>query len=244
MRLQAARPVAIAVLAAWTWGTVVAQEDAAPEQAAPADAAPADTAAPADAAPAQAAPADAGPADGGPAAAPTDAAPTDAPLETPPQAAAEPPAPPPPPPPSTPATPYAVPTYVQSTAAVPKVPIPVNDAPPESPEIKRARKAAGIKALDAAKILYSTGMWVYSDLGGYISDEGPVECAQRCEDLDECSHWNWDCRNSECTFKGEAGFFEDGDPQFGRDYILTGESKRMPSGQRRLKSVADMPKEL
>mmetsp|Transcript_152045 Transcript_152045/g.265006 ORF Transcript_152045/g.265006 Transcript_152045/m.265006 type:complete len:225 (-) Transcript_152045:57-731(-) len=208
MRLVAC-PLAVALLATWACRAVLAQEEAAPT--------PPET-----------------PAD-------TPAAPADAPAPPvePPAPPVEPPAtpvmpPPPPPPPSTPAAPKVQPKMAKSTAEVPPVPRKIDDYVPADPESIKSRKAEAMDALQAAGILYSEGMWVYSDMGGYTSDEGPVECAQRCEDLPDCHHWNFDCRTSECEFKGEHGYWEDGDPQFGRDKILTGESKRKPEATRRL----------
>lgn len=147
--------------------------------------------------------------------------------------APEPPAPvvndPPAPPrsPSAPITHYAMKT--EGISAEPRRLVDANNHPPigHCHETKQQRKAAGVAALDAAKIPWNTGQWVYSDQSHYVSDEGPVECAHRCEANQECHHWNWHALTSLCEFKGEQGIGEDGDGQFGRDYVLTGEATRM-----------------
>jgi len=80
-------------------------------------------------------------------------------------------------------------------------------------------------ALDAAKISWRHGSWEYAGLGHEdVWPGGAVECAQRCQNREECFHWVFDCKNLKCYYYTEGGYEEDGSSQFGRDYDFIGDS--------------------
>mmetsp|Transcript_56007 Transcript_56007/g.120548 ORF Transcript_56007/g.120548 Transcript_56007/m.120548 type:complete len:156 (-) Transcript_56007:123-590(-) len=98
-------------------------------------------------------------------------------------------------------------------------------------------KTKTIAALNTAAVSgWRLGNWEYGGMGHrFMWPGGAPQCASECEANEMCMHWDYNCKNLNCYFYGGGGYEEDGDPQFGRDFMFLGDSTH---NERRLKELA------
>merc|ERR1712150_59287 len=91
---------------------------------------------------------------------------------------------------------------------------------------------------DAAEIKWVHGDWQYGHMwDGNMWPDGGRRCSEKCESIAECLHWDFDCKDLRCHHYGKGGYVEDGDSQFGRDYMFLGHSSRWPAVEQRLRRL-------
>mmetsp|Transcript_104045 Transcript_104045/g.324379 ORF Transcript_104045/g.324379 Transcript_104045/m.324379 type:complete len:114 (+) Transcript_104045:429-770(+) len=84
-----------------------------------------------------------------------------------------------------------------------------------------------VAALNAKTISHKIGTWQYSHQSGeYMWPGGAVACAANCEADTLCMHWDFHCDDFTCHKYGKGGYFEEGDAQFGTNFMILGESSR------------------
>lgn len=102
-------------------------------------------------------------------------------------------------------------------------------------EEKRANQKAmivgHIRQLEAAGSIGTQGAWLYGDWKEEFFDT-VVECAQKCESLSECYHWNYAVHGRKCDLKRNHGGVN-----HDQDNWVTGNSSRYHPGRAAAKSA-------
>eukprot|EP00927_Polykrikos_kofoidii_P050271 TRINITY_DN44188_c0_g1_i1.p1 TRINITY_DN44188_c0_g1~~TRINITY_DN44188_c0_g1_i1.p1 ORF type:complete len:151 (-),score=29.23 TRINITY_DN44188_c0_g1_i1:155-586(-) len=115
-------------------------------------------------------------------------------------------------------------------------------APPPEVPAKQVCKDETIATLTANNVNYRLGTWEYGQIDQVDMPGGPLPCIASCESDVECMHWVFDCHKRSCRRYNDGGYEEEGDPQFGWDFLFLGDSTH---NDRRLKALAaEKPGEL